>query len=289
MAGGLSPSRIRSARRRRPIHPRVSRPLARDDDVGDSRAGDHQRNALALGDEADVALRDRHRLRPRQGQTLGERAAALRVLKREAARAHLRLRHAAAAQLSMAALGDPGDDRGARRQFHRHVQRQDGDGQRPRGDRHERARTADGLCRARRHRRGAAHRALRCAARLGGGLPGQSADPSARHVRHDGFPSRRAGLGREVARHPPRFQEPDRRRRGKHRMVGVARRRPAREARGSVGRDGHRFDRDGGAPPAGAHAGVDRLGHQPHERLSRLRGAGRTTSIRSRSCARSRR
>ncbi len=77
----------------------------------------------------------------------------MRVLAPRGASAHLRFRHPPAPRLSVAALVRRSDAGGARRELHRHVQRQARDGHRPRGDRHQRPRIADGLCRAGRQRR----------------------------------------------------------------------------------------------------------------------------------------
>ena len=83
----------------------------------------------------------------------------LRALAARGAAAHLRFRHPPPPRLPVAALVRRGDAGGPRRHLHRHLQRQARDGHRPRGDRHQRPRTADGLRRARRRRR------RRCATR----------------------------------------------------------------------------------------------------------------------------
>ena len=70
----------------------------------------------------------------------------LRILEREGPVEGVRFRHPPAPRLSLAALVRRGDAGGTRGQLHRHVQRQARDGHRPRGDRHQRPRTADGLC-----------------------------------------------------------------------------------------------------------------------------------------------
>ncbi len=80
----------------------------------------------------------------------------LRVLAAEGPLQRFGLRHAPASWLPLAALVRRGDAGRARRQFHRHVERQARDGHRPRGDRHQRPRTADGLRRLGEQRRGAA-------------------------------------------------------------------------------------------------------------------------------------
>ena len=93
-------------------------------------------------------------LRPGDDAALGEDRAAA-----QAARpADLGLRHPAAALVPLAGLVRAGDDRGAGRAVHRLLELPDRHAARHRGDRHQRPRAADGLCRARRGRRGAGAR-----------------------------------------------------------------------------------------------------------------------------------
>ena len=77
-------------------------------------------------------------------------------------------------------------------EFHRHVQCQARDGHRPRGDRHQRPRAADGLCGDRRGRRGVARGAVQGAEGLGEDVRRQPAGRSAGLLRHDVVPRQRA-------------------------------------------------------------------------------------------------
>ena len=81
---------------------------------------------------------------------LWEKVETLRARRRAAPR---RFRHPAAAFLPVAGLVRAGDDGRAGREIRRHLQLPDRQEPRSRGDRHQRPRTADGLCRAGRQRR----------------------------------------------------------------------------------------------------------------------------------------
>ena len=128
-------------------------------------------------------------------------------------------------------------------ELHRHLERQARDGHRPGGDRHQRARIADGLCRDRAATTTTARRALdvlRDWARMYGGnllvvLPDCFGTTHSSPMRPIGSPTGRArGPIRIAARRCARAD----------RLVARARPRPAGEADRAVGRDGHQFDRD---------------------------------------------
>ena len=108
-------------------------------------ARDHQRTPGPRRDARHEPVRSRRALRPGEGEAVVQGRAAARSRARGAFEG-FGFRHPPAPQLSLASLVRRGDAGGARRQFHRHVQRQARDGHRPRGDRHQRPRTADGLC-----------------------------------------------------------------------------------------------------------------------------------------------
>ena len=104
-------------------------------------------------------------------------------------------------------------------ELHRHLQRQARHGHRPRGDRHQRPRAADGLCRGRRRRRGVARGALQGAEGLGEDVRRQSPGRAARLLRHHRVPPQRAGLGRGLEGRAAGFEAADRRRARAHRLV----------------------------------------------------------------------
>ena len=110
-------------------------------------------------------------------------------------RQHRRLRHAAPARLPVAGLVRAGDDRGPGPGLPRHLQLPDRHAPRGGGHRHQRARAADGLFRARRQRPRAGRGALPGAGRLAAGLRRQPARHAARHLRLARFPGARARLG----------------------------------------------------------------------------------------------
>ena len=141
----------------------------------------------------------------------------------------------------VAALVRRGVAGGPRRQLHRHLERQARDGHRPRGDRHQRPRAADGLCGDRRGRRRAARGALRGAAGLGARCmaaicssccPTVSAPPPSCATRPDWVADWKGAR--------PEFETADRGRARADRLVGAARPRSARKADRALRRDGHR-------------------------------------------------
>ena len=139
---------------------------------------------------------------------------------------------------------------GSRGQFHRHVQCQARDGHRPRGDRHQRPRAADGLCGDRRGRRGVARGAVQSAEGLGEDVRRQPAGRTPRLLRHNVVPQPCAGLGGGLEGRAAGFQDADRGRARTHRVVEKARPEPEREADRAVGRNRHRHDRRIGARAA---------------------------------------
>ena len=96
---------------------------------------------------------------------------------------HRRFRHAPAARLPVAGLVRAGDDRRPGPVLPRHLQLPDRHAARGGGHRHQCARAADGLLRARRQRPRAGGGALQGAGRLAGGLRRQPARHAARHLR----------------------------------------------------------------------------------------------------------
>ena len=144
---------IRADARGRAVRARIRRAVDAHLDVGDPGACHHQRAALARGAEEHGALRARRPLRARQGEAVGPRSSDLRALPESP---DLGFRHAPPAQLPVAALVRRGAQGGAGRHLLRHEQRAARHGQRPRGDRHQRARAADGAGGAGNDRRGAA-------------------------------------------------------------------------------------------------------------------------------------
>ena len=110
---------------------------------------------------------------------------------------------------------------------------------------------------------------------LGADVRRQSAGRSARLLRHDVVSARCARLGRRLEGRPARLQAADRGRARAHRLVEGEGTRSARQAHRVVRRDGHRLDRSFRPGAARRGQSVVRLGHQPHQRLPRLR-AGRS-------------
>ena len=104
--------------------------------------------ALAIINElrSRAALRNYGPLHPRRRLCAGEGQAVVqgRAAAAAAGPAHLRFRNPAAARFPVAALVRRGAQGRIGRRPHRHQQRAAGDGQRPRGDRHQRPRAADG-------------------------------------------------------------------------------------------------------------------------------------------------
>ncbi len=137
---------------------------------------------------------------------------------------HLRFRHPAAARLPVAGLVRAGDDRRARLLVPRHLQLPHRAAPRGRGGRHQRARTADGLCGARATpTRSIAAAPYRVLEDWQEDYQGNLLRHPARHLRHVEFLAERARLGAELDRHPHRFEGPDRGRRGGDRLVALAR------------------------------------------------------------------
>ena len=238
MARGVPAAGIRADAPRRAIRIAVRGSLGSDHDVGNSRARHHQRTTRAGGDARHEPVRSRRALCARQGQALEQGRTPARPRGRRPA-ARLRLRHAPPPRISLAALVRRGAAGRARRQFHRHVQHQARDGHRPRGDRHQRPRIADGLRRARRERFGAARRALRGVARLGADVWRQSLGGSARLLRHHGVSRTGARLGRGLEGRAPGFEGARRRGARVDRLVEAPRARSPRQTDGALRRDGH--------------------------------------------------
>ncbi len=101
VARKLPAARLRAEEARRPVRARIPRAMDVYDPVGDSRAGHHQRAALALGDETVRTVRARRALRPRQGPSRAqtERLRALPGIQ------DFRLRHAGAGTASCGSAG----------------------------------------------------------------------------------------------------------------------------------------------------------------------------------------
>ena len=135
LARQLPPARIRTAQGRRPVRAALPRPVDPHHDVGNPGARDHERVALAPGDQGTGTLRARRALCARQGQAVvqGRATAQARRL------APVGLRHPPPPRPSVAALVRRGGQGGPRAFVHRHLQRAAGDGQRSRSDRHQRA------------------------------------------------------------------------------------------------------------------------------------------------------
>src|SRR5579883_1922663 len=229
--------------------------------VGDPGARDHERVALARGDERARPLCARCALRARQGKTMGQGGAAEEARQSQA----VRLRHEAAPWLSLAALVLRGGQGRPGVVLHRHLQRAARDGQRPRGDRHQCARTADGRGRPRRRRHRAALGALPHPRSVAAHLWRQSPDRAAGCVRHPRFPARRTRLGRRLDRLSPRQRPADPGRRGDHPMVEGEGPRPQGETASVLRRHGCRFDRGDLSPFRRPRPLELRLGHQPHQ------------------------
>ena len=227
LARKLPLPRVPARKRGRPIRPHLPRALDRDHHVGDPGARDPQRTALARRSERHGQVRASGALCAGHDAGLGEGAMAEGVAEPE----HRRFRHAAAAQLLVAGLVRAGHDGGLGPVLSGHLELPHCAEARGRGGRHQRARTADGLCGVGRQRRGTRPSALSGAHGLAGGLRGQSPRHPARHLWDGQLPQERARLGRGLDRYPRRFEGPDRGRGGVDRLVAVARPGPARKAR----------------------------------------------------------
>ena len=258
---------IRADPARRAVRARFHRPLVAHLHVGDPGARHHQRAALAGGAEGDRPLRARRPLCARQGEALGQGRAPARA----AGPAHLRFRHAPPAQLPLAEMVRGGAEGGPRPGLRRDEQCAPRHGQRPGSDRHQRARAADGAGGAGDERRGAARRALSRPAGLAALLRRQPPHRAARYVRNHRLPAQRSRLGRRLDRLPAGFHAADRRRRADHRVVARQGARPARKAPRLLRRARRRHDHL--RLPAFRRQGADELwlGHEPHQRFSRLR------------------
>ena len=191
-------------RQRRPVRADLRGAVDRDHDVGDPGARRADGAAHPRRHQGHRQVRAAGALCARHDAGVGEdRAAASRSRTLQ----HRRLRHAPPARLPVAGLVRAGDDRGAWARLPRHLELPDRHAPRGRGDRHQRARVADGLLRrwptddAR-----AGGGALPGAGRLAGGLRRQPAHHAARHLRHRGLPRARARLGRALDRHPHRLR-----------------------------------------------------------------------------------
>ncbi len=109
-------------------------PLDPHHDVGNPGALHPQRVALAPGHEGPGPLCARRALCPRQGQAVDQGRAAAQA-RRPAA---VGFRHAPPPRFSLAALVRRGGQGRTGPLLHRHIECADGDGQRPRSDRHQR-------------------------------------------------------------------------------------------------------------------------------------------------------
>ena len=202
VAGGLPLSRLSPGARGRPVRADLRGAVDRDHHVGDPGAGRADGAALARGHQGDGQVRAAGALRPRHDARVGEDRPAEGV----AGSQHRRLRHPPAPRLPVAGLVRAGDDGGAGAGVPRHLQLPDRHAARGGGDRHQRARAADGLLRAGSQRQGAGRGPLQGAGRLAGGLRRQPARHAARYLRHARLPGAGARLGGAVDRRARGFR-----------------------------------------------------------------------------------